>query len=110
MSEFVLPTAEECEIVVKSGDKVLGIVDCLDIVIMRERAFDEADKLGVDDFWDIMLDKLESKYHFGITHKAVALALYSEANDMLINIKKKSSPLLKQFDSMVSRTDGEQEN
>lgn len=108
--EFELPTDEECEIKIVNKGQVLGSVDCLDIVVMRERAFEEAQKLGLDDFWDIMLDKLEAKYNFGIKHKATALALYSEANDMLVNIKKKSSPLLRQLGSMVSQSDGESES
>lgn len=108
--EFELPTDEECEIKIVKEGQLLGTVDCLDIVVMREKSVEEAKKLGVDDFWDIMLDKLESRYNLGIKHKATALALYSEANDMLVNIKKKSSPLLRQFDSMVSQMDGESES
>lgn len=108
--EFELPTDEECEIKIVNKGQLLGIVDCLDIVVMRERSLEEAKKLGLDDFWEIMLDKLEAKYGFGIKHKATALALYSEANDMLVSIKKKSSPLLKQLDSMDCPENGESEN
>jgi hypothetical protein len=112
MATFQLPTPEECELEItdpKDG-KVICTVDCLDVVRLREQAIQDADKLGMDDFWEIMLDKFEAKYGLGITHKAILLALYSEANDMLMEIKKKSSPLLRQLDSMASQTDGESES
>lgn len=110
MANFELPTPEECEIKITKDGNVVGTVDCVDIVAMREQAIQDAQKLNLDDFWDIMLDKLEAKYNLGITHKAIALALYSEANDMLVEIKKKSSPLLRQLGSLASQTDGEPEN
>ena len=110
MAEFQLPTDEECEIVVKDGDKVLGKVDCLDVVMIRQAAINESEKLGLDDFWDLVVDKLESKYGFGIKHKSVALALYAQANDMLVDIKKKSYPSLSPSDSTDSPQDGEQDS
>ncbi len=108
--EFQLPTDEECEIVVKSGDKVLGTVDCLDVVIIRQQAIEESEKLGLDDFWDLVLDKLASKFNLDIKHKSSALALYAQANDMLVDIKKKSYLSPNPLDSSDSPQDGDQDS
>ena len=110
MADFNLPSKEECEITLKDQGRVLGVVDCLEIVILRSKAIEKAEKLNVEDFWDCFLDDLEEKYHFGITNKSIAVALYSQANEMLVEIKKKSSPLLKQLDSLDYPENGEEEN
>lgn len=110
MAEFNLPSVEECEIQVKNEGKVVGTLDCLEVVLIRNQAIEEAEKLGIDDFWDLVVDKLESKFNLGIKNKSVALALYAQANDMLVDIKKKSSPLPNLLDSTDSQEDGELEN
>lgn len=111
MAEFNLPSQEECEIVLKKNDgTVVGTLDCLDVVLIRNQAVEESDKLGMEDFWDLVLDKLEAKYHLGIKHKCVALALYATANDMLVELKKKSSQSQSQLDSTESLQDGELES
>lgn len=108
--DFNLPSVEDCEIKIKDGDKVLGVIDCLEVVLLRSRAIEKADKLGLEDFWNCFLDDLEEKYHLGIKNKSIAVALYSQANEMLVSIKKKSSQLLNQLDSMDFPEDGEDEN
>lgn len=108
--DFNLPSVEDCEIKIKDGDKVLGVIDCLEVVLLRSRAIEKADKLGLEDFWNCFLDDLEEKYRLGIKNKSIAVALYSQANEMLVSIKKKSSQLLNQLDSMDFPEDGEDEN
>jgi hypothetical protein len=109
--EFQLPTDEECQIVVKdSNGNALCTLDCLDVVIIRQQAIEEAEKLGLDDFWDLVLDKLASKFNLDIKHKSSALALYAQANDMLVDIKKKSYLLPSPLDSSDSPQDGDQDS
>ena len=108
--DFNLPSVEDCEIRIKDDDKVIGILDCLEVVLLRSRAIEKAEKLGLEDFWDCFLDDLEEKHKLGIKHKSIAVALYSQANEMLVEIKKKSSQLLKQLDSLDFPENGEDEN
>ena len=108
MADFNLPTESDCVIDIKGQDgSLLGSVDVLDIVRMRQEAIEQSEKLGMDDFWELFLDALERKYAFGIKNKATVMILYSQANDMLTELKKKSTQSLKRSESSDSLEVGE---
>lgn len=108
MADFVLPSDDECVINILASDNTLvGSVDVLDVVRMRQEAIEQSEKLGVEDFWELMLDAMERKYGFGIKNKATLMVLYSNANDMLAELKKKSYQSRKPLDSTESQEVGE---
>lgn len=107
MANFSLPTQEDCVIDVRTSEgTLLGSVDILDVVRMRQEAIEQSETLGTEDFWELMLDAFERKYSFGVKSKAVVMCLYSQANDMLIELKKKSTQLPKQLESSDSQEVG----
>lgn len=99
MANFSLPNVEDSVIHIKNEQgEVLGSVDSVDVINLVAEAQLSSEKLAKDQ-WVIFQDLIYENHKIELGSKGAAVALYQLAFDMLVELKKKSSPSLKQSDS-----------
>lgn len=111
MPILTLPSLEETLIVLRNeNNEVVGQIDALDAFDSLIIAQDEAEKFGKDR-WEVYRDTISSKYGIDLPGKTAAVILYTKATEILEDVKKKSSELLKQSGSSGSHQENtENEN
>lgn len=99
MANFSLPDIEDSIIHIKNekGEE-LASIDSVDVINLVAEAEMNSEKLAKDQ-WVIFQDLIYDRHKIELGSKGAAVALYQLAFDMLVELKKKSSLLPKQFDS-----------
>jgi hypothetical protein len=98
MAKFVIaPDTDSIIELVDEAGNVKGSIEAIDAVQLYGQAHEESKKLGKD-ITVVYVDLLGEATSVSVT-KSQAITLFNFANDLLEDLKKKSCPLLSQFDS-----------
>jgi hypothetical protein len=102
MADFSIPEFEDSVINLRNANnELVGTIEAVDVVSLYQEAYEQADKLSKDR-WELLIDLIYDKTKVQIGSKGAALSLFNLANEMLADLKKKSSLLQRQLDSMES--------
>ena len=99
MANFSLPNVEDSVIHIKNEQgEELASIDSVDVINLVAEAETSSEKLSKDQ-WVVFQDLIYERHKIELGSKGAAVALYQLAFDMLVELKKKSSPSLKQSDT-----------
>lgn len=100
MADFSIPELDESIINLRdANNNLVGTIEAVDVVSLYQEAYDQSEKLGKDR-WELLIDLIYDKTKVQLGSKGAVLALFNLANEMLADLKKKSSLLQRQLDSM----------
>lgn len=100
MADFSIPELDDSVINLRDNNNaIVGSIEAVDVVSLYQEAYDQAEKLSKDR-WELLIDLIYDKTKVQLGSKGAALSLFNLANEMLVDLKKKSSLLQRQLDSM----------
>lgn len=107
MAKFVLvPETNSIIEITNDKDETIGSIEAIDAVQLYGDAIQSAEKFSKDVI-EVYIDSINERTNAVLT-RSQAITLFNYANEMLEDLKKKSCPLLKQYDfSELDQQDSE---